>query len=414
VVGSCGIYVTTKSGSVFCTGDWKIDETPLLGDKVNTKQLTRIGQEGVDCLLCDSTNILTDENIGSENDVKEELLKVFKQHKDKRITITCFASNLARMETIFNIAIKEGRKIAIIGRSMHKMIDAISKTDYFSKDFKAGLSATVTENEAMDMPPYKVVFICTGSQGEFRSALYKIARGENKIIKLGDKDVVVFSSKIIPGNEIGIRDLQNALVKSGVEIITSDTHEDIHVSGHPNKAAVAMMYKWTNPKSCIPIHGDPYMLYGQAKFARENGIQEVCVAESGDIISVKNGKLKKIGHDKIGMSCIDGKDIIKLDSQIIKERAIMSCNGHVGVSFVLDYNGRLLHSPDISISGIHIVEDIKNNIHTLIYQIITNEISLYKQVDQNSLKERIKNSVKRMMHRYFEKRPQVSVHIHQS
>lgn len=412
VVGSCGIYIKTSAGNIFCTGDWKIDETPLIGDKIDTKRMEKIGKDGVDCLLCDSTNVMNDENIGSETDVKNGLIKVFKQHKNKRITITCFASNLARIETILSVARKEGRKIAIVGRSMHRMIDAVSKTTYFSKNFKAGLSSIVDENEAVDMPPHKVAIICTGSQGESRSALYKIARGENKIVKLGDKDVVVFSSKIIPGNELGIRELQNLLIKRGVEIVTSDTHKDIHVSGHPNKEAISMMYKWTKPKSLIPIHGDPYMLHEHQKFALKNGISEVLIAESGDIISLKNRKLQKIGREDVVLNCIDGKDIVEINGKTIKERAIMSHNGHVGVSFIIDRNDNLMNAPDIVVSGIYITRELENKVRTLIYQIVTNEVSLYANTDIDSLKERVKHSVKRLMSKYFSKKPHVSVHIH--
>lgn len=411
VLGACGIYIKTAGGNIFYTGDWKIDETPLLGDKIDVKRMEKMGQDGIDCLLCDSTNILTDEVVGSENDVRDALKNVFKKNKDKRITVTCFASNLARIETIFHIAKGAGRKIAVIGRSMHKMIDAISHTSYFSKEFKTGLSSVVSEEEAVNMPASKVVFICTGSQGELRAALFRIARNENKTIKLNDKDVVVFSSKVIPGNELGIRELQNLLVKNGVELITTDVNSKIHVSGHPSRQAVAEMYKWTKPKTFIPIHGDPCMLYAHEKFAREHGIGETIIAESGDVIALRGNKLSRLEHRNISMNCIDGNNLIPLDSPIIKERAAMSCSGHMSVSFMISSRDTLTNSPDVSISGIYIDDELQKKLQTLIYQSIINDIALYANNLEN-LKSQVQNSMRRLMSRYCDKKPVVSVHIH--
>ncbi len=410
ILGACGIYVRTAAGSIFHTGDWKIDETPLLGDKINVKHMEKIGKKGVDCLLCDSTNVLSAENIGSELDVRKALKEVFKENKDKRITVTCFASNLARMETIFNVARGAGRKIAVIGRSMHKMISAVSETHYFSKELKEGISSIISDEEAVDMLPNKVAFICTGSQGEFRSALYRIARGENQTIKLNDKDLVVFSSKVIPGNELGIRDLQSLLVKKGVKLITTDINEKIHVSGHPDKKALAMMYQWTKPKTFIPIHGDACMLYAHEQYARECGIQETIIAESGDIIALRGARLEKIDHKEAWLNCIDGNAIIPLDGSIIKDRAIMSCNGHVGISFVLDSNDNLSNTPDVIISGIYNA-DMQKKLQTLIYQTITNEIAMCSN-KLEQLKANVQKSIKQLIGRYFEKKPIISVHIH--
>jgi ribonuclease J len=242
VLGSCGIYVKTNSGTLFHSGDWKIDEEPLLGDEVDDERLIQIGKEGVDCLLCDSTNILENKEDGFETSVRTALTRVISQYKKKRVTVTCFASNIARMETILYVAKQTGRRAAIIGRSMHKMISAVSDTSYFSSKFKNNVSSILTEEEAASMPPEKVLLICTGSQGEERSALYKLARGENRSIQLGKQDVVLFSSKVIPGNELDIREMQNLLVKKDIEIVTTDSEDDIHVSGHPTKESLAKMY----------------------------------------------------------------------------------------------------------------------------------------------------------------------------
>ncbi|MDR1488732.1 MAG: ribonuclease J [Holosporales bacterium] len=410
-IGSSGIYIKTASGNIFCTGDWKIDEKPLLGDKIDVKKMEKIGKTGVDCLLCDSTNILVNENIGSETDVRNAIVKIFKENKAKRITVTCFASNLTRMESVFKAARDSGRKVAIIGRSMHKMCEAISKTAYYTNDFKNGISLLVNEREAVDMPFEKVVFLCTGSQGESRSALFKIARGENQTIKFGKHDLVVFSSKVIPGNELVIRNLQNLLVKKNVEIITTDIEANIHVSGHPNREDIAMMYKWLKPRSLIPIHGDTYMLYAHEKFARERGITERIIAESGDVISLKAGKLNKIGKKTTGINCIDGNYIIPLNSPFIKERADMACNGHISVSFVISSrDGTLSGSPDVVIDGIY--KDPETKLEMLIYQAVSNDVKKNHSGVTENLKNEIKDSVRRIFSKYHDKKPIVSVHIH--
>ncbi|MDR0942309.1 MAG: ribonuclease J [Holosporales bacterium] len=411
VLGSCGIYIKTKAGTLFHTGDWKIDEAPLLGDESDEERLAQIGKEGVDCLLCDSTNILEDGKDGFETDVREALVRIVSQHKNKRVTVTCFASNIARLETVLHVAKKTGRKATIIGRSMHRMINAVSETSYCSNEFKNNISAIATEEEAASMPPEKVLLICTGSQGETRSALYRLARGENRVIKMGKQDVVLFSSKVIPGNELDIRELQNMLIRKEVEIVTTDTEDDIHVSGHPTKASLAKMYKWLKPKSFIPVHGDARMLYAHKKFAEDNGISETLLAESGDIVKCNDGKLQKIEHRDIIFNAIDGVDLIPLNSKILRERNIMSCNGYVCVSLVLSPNGDILYRPITSVHGIYIDNENYKNLEKLISKILKTEIA--KRTSKiDTLKSECEASIKKLFFKNFDKKPIVTVHIH--
>lgn len=410
ILGACGIYIKTQAGNVFHTGDWKIDETPLLGDSVDEKRLEEIGKEGVDCLLCDSTNILTEDQIGSETTVKDALLRIIPKYKDKRITVTCFSSNVARLETIFSVAKKLGRKVAIIGRSMHKMLDAVSETSYFSKQFKNNVNSILTDEEVASMPPEKVLVICTGSQGEARSALFRLARGENKLIKLDKNDVVLFSSKVIPGNELGIREMQNLLIRKGVEIVTTDTEDDIHVSGHPNKESIALMYKWLKPRSLMPVHGDARMLFAHKDFAKECGISEVFVAESGDVVNFKGGKLQKIKHHDVIFNALDGDDLIPINSKAIRERTVMTYNGHMSVSFVVSDEDKLIGSPDVVIEGIYLENTTNEKLNSVIYQIISTE--LVKTSDIEKLKVACESSLRKLIARHFEKKPLVSVHIH--
>ncbi len=410
ILGACGLYIKTPGGNVFHTGDWKIDETPLLGDKTDSERLIEIGSEGVDCLLCDSTNMVTASNIGSEATVRDSLEQVIAKYEHKRVTVTCFSSNLARIETIFYIAKKLKRRVAVIGRSIYKMLDAIAETSYYTPKFRENVNSILTDEEAMNTPAEKVLLICTGSQGESRSALHRLARGENKVIKFGGDDVVIFSSKVIPGNEIGIRDLQNMLIRKGVEIVTVDTEANIHVSGHANRDMVKKMYEWLRPKTLMPVHGDARMLYAQQEFAKTCGISEILVAESGDVIRYSNGELQRLDHRDMVFNAVDSGGVISLNSQPLRERSAMSYNGHVSVSFVISAS-ELVDEPEISVQGINTNKKILNRMCSGVYQIVKNEVA--KMQDMDNMKRDISYSVKKLVMKLFNKRPLVAVHIHQ-
>ena len=411
IIGSCGMHIRTQGGNIFYTGDWKIDETPLIGDKIEEEEMKKVKELGVDCLLCDSTNVLSEDKIWSESDVYNALDGVFEKNKTKRITVTCFASNLVRMNTVFQLAKKYGRKVAVIGRSMHRMIEAICQTSYYTEEFKSGMTTIINEEEAQNLPHEEIILLCTGSQGEFKSALYRVARNENKYIKLGTNDLIVFSSKVIPGNELTIRELQNLLVHNGSEILTTDNNQAIHVSGHPNKDALRQMYKWTNPKSFIPIHGDLCMLHAHEQFARSCGVKETIIAQSGDIVGIKDGKLRKVQHIDEWLNCIDGTSIIPFDSQVIRDRISMSCNGVMSISFTIDQELHLVGNPDVVVSGIYINKESWKKLQRSVLNTINNELKLNTK-NLIKVKEGIKSNLKRIMIKHQSKKPNIIVHIH--
>ncbi|MDR2598437.1 MAG: ribonuclease J [Holosporales bacterium] len=413
ILGACGLYIKTDAGTIFHTGDWKIDEAPLLGDKIDEKRLIEIGKEGVDCLLCDSTNVLVEDEAGSETHVRQALSRVISQYKDRRITVTCFASNIARMETVFHIARESGRKIAIVGRSMFKMISAVSETSYLSKEFKAGISSIIPEEDAVSLPPSKVLLMCTGSQGEARSALFRLARGENRVIKLGKHDVVVFSSKVIPGNEICIRDMQNLLTRNGVEIVTTATEDDIHVSGHPSKGDLVRMYEWLKPKSFIPIHGDSVMLHAHQKFAEQNGIHESLIVESGEIIGLSNGQLQRLSKIDLTFMALDGQSLIPITHDAINERLTMSTGGSISVSFIVSNDNRLLNAPDIITRGIFIDRGEAKRLESRLYQIVANEVTKHPG-SVNEIKRECVSAIRKVMTKQFDKKPAIFIHVHRS
>jgi ribonuclease J len=408
ILGSSGLRIKTDAGTIFHTGDWKIDNGPLLGDEVDTQRLMEVGKEGVGCLLCDSTNVLVDDEIGSEADVREALHRVISSYKKERVTVTCFASNLARIETVFHVAKRVGRRVAIIGMSMRKMIDVVSRTSYYSKEFKSNVSMMLADEDIASMPPEKVILMCTGSQGEARSALYKLARGENRVIKFGSQDVVLFSSKVIPGNELDIREMQNLLVRKGVEVVATDTEDDIHVSGHPSKDSLSKMYEWIKPQTFIPIHGDARMLYAHKKFAEQMGIEKTLIAESGDIIRYKNGTLEKIGHKDVSLYALDGVDLIPLDAASIRERATMSHHGHISISFVLSSRNVISGTPSICTRGLHIANENNRKLEKMVIQAINAEVG--KGTDD--LEKRCGIGAWKIFSKYLDKRPVVTVQIH--
>ena len=409
ILGACGLFIQTPHGNVFHTGDWKIDEQPLLGDKVDIKRLEEIGKVGVDCLLCDSTNVLVTEDIGSENDVKNTLSNLIFKYPDKRITITCFASNLARIETIFSLANQYHRKVAVIGRSIRAMLQVVKDTSYFTKDFENNVANLITEEQAQSMPSNKVLMICTGSQGEERSALFRLSRGEHRHIKLSSNDVVLFSSKVIPGNELCIREMQNSLVQNEVEIVTAENEHLIHVSGHPNRTHLKKMYEWLKPKSLIPVHGDPVMLHAHKQFAEECGIKNTIIISSGDTVEIGK-KLQKVDHIDVIYNALDSKQLIGLNHGILRQRKIMSMCGFVGISFVLNKTEELVGDYELSVYGIYLNQAWFSRINREIEGIVKSSIVKYDK--DELIKTDCKEAIKQLIYRFFEKKPIVEVFIH--
>ncbi|MBQ9441366.1 MAG: ribonuclease J [Alphaproteobacteria bacterium] len=414
IVGACGLYIKTPGGSVFHTGDWKIDDTPLIGDKVDIERLQEIGNEGIDCLLCDSTNVLVQEDVGSENDVKNTIDRLISKYNEKRITITCFASNVARIDAILGLAKKHNRKVLVIGKSIANMLSAVSETSYLSKSLKANISSLINEQQAASMKPEHVLMICTGSQGENKSALFRLAKGENRTIKLNKDDVVLFSSKVIPGNELCIRSMQNLLAQKEVEIVTLETEDYIHVSGHPNRKALKKMYEWLNPKSLIPLHGDPVMLHAHQKYANECGIKNTIVITSGDLVSIDNdnGYLRKVHHNNVIYNAVDGRYIIPINHNCLRERSVLSQHGYVGLNFIVNTktNKLINDSININIHGIYIskinLDKIKNNITKVILGL------LIKIKDDNKIKEECRKEMIQIINQHCEKKPIIDINFY--
>ena len=341
-----GLSITTDSGTVLHTGDWKIDPNPLIGEKVNEKRLKKIGDEGILAMICDSTNVFNPGRAGSESDVRSSLLKIM-QNRTKRIIVTSFASNVARMESIFYCAEKIGRHISLVGRSMHRIYNAAKQCGYLN-----GLRKPIDPRDAKKIERKKILYLCTGSQGEPNGAMKRISNYTHPDVFIEADDTVIFSSKIIPGNEKKLYKLHNQLVKNGIDVV-SEENEFVHVSGHPNRDDLKDMYKWVKPKSVIPVHGEHRHMIEHINFAKEMQVPYPVKVENGDVVQLYPGeKPKVIDKAPVGRMLVDGKISVGEDSQSIKERVNISFNGFLEITILINSAGSLAKKPIISYKGI--------------------------------------------------------------
>ena len=340
-----GISIKTPVGNILHTGDWKIDPNPLIGDKINEKKLKQIGESKVLAMVCDSTNIFNPGRAGSELDVRESLVKIMSL-KSKKIIVTSFASNVARMETIFYCAEKIGRDVSLVGRSMNRIFKAARQCGYLQN-----IKDPIDPRDAKKFPREKIVYLCTGSQGEPMGAMKRIIKGIHPDVFIEKGDTVIFSSKIIPGNEKKLYSLHNDIVRQEVELVTEET-DFVHVSGHPNRDDLKDMYNWVKPESIIPVHGEHRHMNEHIKFAKEMQVPHALRIEDGDIVRIFPGENPEI-IDKApsGKMYLDGNIAVGENSQSIKERKNLSLNGYLEITLILNNSGKL-SKPIISYKGI--------------------------------------------------------------
>ena len=346
-----GLKIKTPAGVVLHTGDWKIDENPMVGKNIDIDKLKQIGNEGVLAMVCDSTNIFTVGRSGSEETVRRSLLKIMERLK-KRIVITSFASNVARMETIFYCAEKTERQISLVGRSMHRIFKAAKQCGYL-KD----IIDPIDPREAKNISREKIIYLCTGSQGEPMGAMMRISSYTHPDVFVEKGDTVIFSSKIIPGNEKKLYKLHNQLVKDGIEVI-SEENEFVHVSGHPNRDEMKDMYSWIKPKCVIPVHGEHRHLMEHISFAKEMQVPHPVLVENGDIVKIFPGDKPEV-YDKApsGRLYLDGNISVHEEAQSIKDRKNLSSNGYLEVTLLITSKGNIHDNPILSFRGLPIDEE---------------------------------------------------------
>ena len=401
-----GLSITTPAGTILHTGDWKVDPNPLIGGNIDEKKLKEIGEKGVAAMICDSTNIFSPGRAGSEADVRESLLKIM-ENKSKRILVTSFASNVARMESIFYCAKKTERSICLVGRSMQRIYKAARKCGYLGN-----LIEPIEPKKAKNISKNKILYLATGSQGEPMGAMNRIINGIHPEVFLESGDCVIFSSKIIPGNEKKLYQLQNLIVKNDIEIITEE-NAFVHVSGHPNREDLKDMYKWVKPKCIIPVHGEHRHMKEHVIFAKEMQIPKTLLVENGDIIKIFPGNEPTI-IDKApsGRLYLDGNLGVEADSQSIKERKNISVNGYLEITLIVSNNGKI-KKPVISFKGIPESNEIENFIFDMEDEIfnICRKFSLESKSQEKNLIETIKQNCRRIVKDKTGKKPFTNINI---
>ncbi len=401
-----GLSIKTPLGTVLHTGDWKIDPNPLIGSQIDEQKLKSIGESGVSAMICDSTNIFSPGRAGSESEVRDSLLRIM-EIKTNRILVTAFASNVARMESKFYCAKKTGRNICLVGRSMQRIYKAAKKCGYLQ-----GLIEPLEPRDAKKVAKNKILYLATGSQGEPMGAMTRIINGVHPDISLENGDCVIFSSKIIPGNEKKLYHLQNLIVKNKMEMI-SEENAFVHVSGHPNRDDLKDMYKWVKPQCVIPVHGEHRHMAEHISFAKEMQIPKTLLIENGDIIKILPGnKPEIIDKAPSGKIYLDGNINVETDAQSIKDRKNLSANGYLEITLIVLNNGSI-KKPVISYKGI----PEKNEEDAFIFDMedeimnICRTFSMDSKKQQQNLIETLKQNCRRIVREKTGKKPFTNINI---
>lgn len=395
--------ISTPYGRVFHTGDWKFDEDPIIGSPALPQELTDIGNQGILALVGDSTNVFNTESAGSEGRVRDVLTKEL-QGREGRIIITTFASNAARLDTIGRVAEATGRKVIVAGRSLKRII-AVAKANGYLMDFPEPYD----EEKAKDLPRNEQLIICTGCQGEGRAALYRITFGDHKHIKLAPKDLVVFSSKVIPGNERSIARIYNQLALNNVDIMT-EKDAFIHVSGHPGQPDLKRMYEWIRPQTAIPVHGEMRHMKKHASLAKEFGVEHSVVPHNGSVIQIAPGLPAHIAEVATGRLVLDGDDIVPENSNSILERKRLAHNGFAFAHIVLNRKGQLMDRPTFVIKAIPGAHD--EDLLELLNDAVDNVIGRGRaKANGDNLAETIRIALRRIIRAYSGKNTLTEVKI---
>ncbi len=401
------LLIKTPVGNIMHTGDWKLDPDPALGEKSDEEALIKAGDEGILAMVCDSTNALNDGWSGSEGEIRKNLIDLVAS-KSGKVAIACFASNVARLESAVLAGVENGRKIALVGRSLWRIVDAAKEAGYL-KDAPKFLEAS----DVKGLPSNKILYICTGSQGEPRAALSRIAVKNHPDVSLTKGDCVIFSSREIPGNEISISNIQNSLIEQNIEIITANDY-NIHASGHPYRDELRQMYQWVRPHIAIPVHGEARHLEAHATLASQCGIAHSMAARNGRCMSLNKDGVQIIDEVFSSRLYLDGNRLLPMDNNALKSRRKMSWNGFVLISLVIDDDGDLLIDPEITVEGLF---DNDNDEYEKLDKLISvaesalNKLGKKAIMNDDKIRETIRISLSRICKKITAKRPIIKVHL---
>ncbi|PWE52855.1 MBL fold metallo-hydrolase [Metarhizobium album] len=401
------LVIRTPLGNVVHTGDWKIDLEPSLGPLTNEKRLREIGDEGVLALMCDSTNALRDGVSPSEKEVSESLQKVI-ESAEGRVAITTFSSNVGRIRSVAEAADRAGREVLLLGSSLKRVVDVARDVGIME-----GIKPFIGEDEYGYIPRDKVVVILTGSQGEPRAALAKLARDEMRNIALSAGDLVVFSSRAIPGNEKAIQDIKNGLIEQGVNVLT-DSEALVHVSGHPRRSELQQMYAWTRPEILVPVHGEAAHLTAQRELGLQSGIATVPRVRNGDILRLAPGPVEVVGEAPHGRIFKDGKLIGDFDEMGIGERRKLAFVGHVAVNVLLDSRFDFVGDPVVVPVGLpefdYEGEDMNDTLYDAVLGAVES-IPRARRKDLETVREAVRRAVRAAANEAWGKKPVVTVFL---
>lgn len=399
------VAIRTDKGTILHTGDWKLDDNPLVGPVTNETSLNAYGDKGILAIVCDSTNVFVEGSSGSEAEVRKDLVEVIRGCQE-RVVVTTFASNIARLESIIHAAQDTGRRIVLAGRSLERMIAAAQESGYL-RDAPEMLG----EKAAMELPRSECLVISTGCQGEPRAALTRMARGEHPVIRLAPGDTVVFSSREIPGNEGRIGYIHNRLVEMGVDVITSLAH-DIHVSGHPARDELARMYQMVRPQIAVPVHGEARHLHEHVKLAKQLQVPETVEASNGAVILLKQGQAKQVGQVKSGYIAVDGSSLIPVDSPIFGQRRRLRDEGVIFIALAMEA-GELVARPALLAPGcldpkqdLDLIEEMIDEVEDA----VDAAISKKGHADKNII-DAVRQSLRKIIKRDLGKRPLIEIAI---
>ncbi|HEY4274135.1 MAG TPA: ribonuclease J [Rhizomicrobium sp.] len=388
------LAIRTPLGMIAHTGDWKIDPDPVLGEATDSDAIRKLGDEGVLALVCDSTNALVPGHSGSEAQVRDSLSDLVGTLKG-RVAVTAFASNVARLDSVARAAKRHGRTLALVGRSMHKIVGAARDSGYL-KDFPQTLDA----REAADLPGRKVLYLVTGSQGEPRAALARIAEGNHPDVRLGKGDAVIFSSRVIPGNDLPIFEMHNKLAALGVEVLTAEDHF-VHVSGHPARDELAEMYRWTRPQIAVPVHGELRHMAEHARLAKSLQVPEALVPANGELYRLAPGPAELIDEVPSGRLHMDGRVLVAEGEGLAKTRRALGYAGLIAITLVLDQKGRPASEAAI------LAEGMPQPVETAIRTAVDETLERYnpKKTDSEELRETVRRAARRAAQDAWGKKP---------
>ncbi len=402
-----GLVIRTPHGSVFHTGDWKLDKTPLIGDPSNEARVAELGQEGILALVCDSTNAFRDGTSPSEREVAASLSNIIKGAK-KRVLVTSFSSNVARIKAVGDAARACGRQLVVAGRAMHRAIQVSIDTGYLPQGFRY-----LDQQEFSYLKADEVVALVTGSQGEPRAALKRISEGEHPEIKVGNGDMVIFSSRTIPGNEKSIGAIQNGLARMGVDVVT-DNEALVHVTGHPRREELRQMYGWVRPQIALPMHGEIRHLKEHARIARECGVPQVLTPVNGEIVKIAPGAAQIVDEAPVGRLFRDGRLLVPSVDGPVRERRKLATVGLVAVSIVLSRKGELLSDPEIALDGIPLVDAEGESMDEIVLDAVEGTLSGIapaRRRDVAMVREAVRRSVRAAINEVWGKKPIAKVFV---